>query len=91
MRAVIRRMDSRLHLQDGPIDLIVEAFGAAEEIARAYRAAAARFGTILDELCAELPLLRSAGERGERRLQERQRIGAAGPLPAGRSASTHAA
>ncbi len=27
MRAQIRRIDSRLHLQDGPIDLIVEAFG----------------------------------------------------------------
>ena len=60
MRAQIRRIDSRLHLQDGPIDLIVEAFGAAEEIDSAYRAAAARFITILDELCAELPLLRSA-------------------------------
>jgi ApbE superfamily uncharacterized protein (UPF0280 family) len=59
MRAAFQRMDSRLHLQDGPIDLIVEAFGAAEEIERAYRVAAERFGSILDELCAELPVLRS--------------------------------
>ncbi|WP_395019865.1 UPF0280 family protein [Dongia sp.] len=59
---VIRRFGhNRLHLQDGPIDLIAEAFGAAEEIEIAYRAAGARFITILDELCAELPLLRSAG------------------------------
>jgi uncharacterized protein len=60
MRAVIRRMDHRLHLQDGPIDLIVEAFGAAEQVHHAYRAAADRFVTILDELCGELPLLRAA-------------------------------
>lgn len=58
---VIRRFGhNRLHLQDGPIDLIVEAFGAAEEIDEAYRAGGTRFITILDELCAELPLLRSA-------------------------------
>ena len=25
----------RLHLQDGPIDLIIQAFGAAEDVARA--------------------------------------------------------
>jgi ApbE superfamily uncharacterized protein (UPF0280 family) len=61
MRASIRRIGhNRLHLQDGPIDLIVEAFGAAEEIDRAYGAAEGRFVTILDELCAELPLLRAA-------------------------------
>jgi ApbE superfamily uncharacterized protein (UPF0280 family) len=58
---VIRRFGhNRLHLQDGPIDLIVEAFGAVDDIDRAYRAAAARFITILDELCVELTLLRSA-------------------------------
>jgi ApbE superfamily uncharacterized protein (UPF0280 family) len=48
----------RLHLNDGPIDLIIEAFGAADQIHVAYRAAATRFVTVLDELCAELPLLR---------------------------------
>jgi ApbE superfamily uncharacterized protein (UPF0280 family) len=47
-----------LHLQDGPIDLIILAEGDAET---AYRAATRRFATILDELCAELPLLRSSG------------------------------
>jgi hypothetical protein len=46
----------RLHLQDGPIDLIVEAFGAPDEVRRAYAAAVVRFTTILDELCAELPV-----------------------------------
>lgn len=48
----------RLHLHDGPIDLIIGAEGAAQEVARAHEAAAARFETVLDELCAELPLLR---------------------------------
>ena len=48
----------RLHLHDGPIDLIIGADGKEEEIARAYAAAEARFVTVLDELCAELPLLR---------------------------------
>jgi ApbE superfamily uncharacterized protein (UPF0280 family) len=50
----------RLHLQDGPIDLIIEAFGEAAAVREAYGAAAARFATILDELCAELPLLRAS-------------------------------
>jgi ApbE superfamily uncharacterized protein (UPF0280 family) len=48
----------RLHLQDGPIDLIIEAFGETGDVERAYRAACARFETVLDELCGELPLLR---------------------------------
>ncbi len=48
----------RLHLQDGPIDLIIEAFGEQHEIENAYRAAAERFQTVLDELCAELTFLR---------------------------------
>jgi ApbE superfamily uncharacterized protein (UPF0280 family) len=58
----------RLHLQDGPIDLVIEAWGAASAIETAYRAAAARFVTILDELCTELPLLRSAAQPYDCRL-----------------------
>lgn len=49
----------RLHLQDGPIDLIVEAAGAPATIAAAYHAAAARFCFVLDELCTELTELRA--------------------------------
>jgi uncharacterized protein len=49
----------RLHLQDGPIDLVVEAYGAAEEVTSAYGAAAKRFHGLLDELCRELHELRS--------------------------------
>jgi ApbE superfamily uncharacterized protein (UPF0280 family) len=48
----------RLHLQDGPIDLIVEAYGSPDEIRAAYVAASERFVLVLDELCEELPLLR---------------------------------
>ncbi|MGD0759449.1 MAG: UPF0280 family protein [Candidatus Sulfotelmatobacter sp.] len=61
-RAQIRWLPDghRLHLHDGPIDLIVEAFGAAAEVEAAYRAACERFTTVLDELCSELPFLRTA-------------------------------
>ncbi|RZN10748.1 hypothetical protein CWO91_11910 [Bradyrhizobium genosp. SA-3] len=52
----------RLHLQDGPIDLIVEARGRADEVRAAYEAAALRFTGLLDKLCAELPELRMAAE-----------------------------
>ena len=48
----------RLHMNHGPIDLIVEAWGEPGEVARAYGQAADRFGTILTELVAELPELR---------------------------------
>jgi uncharacterized protein len=61
----------RLHFHDGPIDLILEAFGAPAEIEAAYRAAAKRFVTILDELCSELPLLRSAARSDSPRPQGR--------------------
>jgi ApbE superfamily uncharacterized protein (UPF0280 family) len=52
----------RLHLQDGPIDLIVEASGREAEVRAAYDAAAQRFIGLLDELCAELPALRRAAD-----------------------------
>jgi ApbE superfamily uncharacterized protein (UPF0280 family) len=52
----------RLHLLDGPIDLIVEAGGSENDIRAAYRNAAHRFTGLLDELCAELPVLRQAAD-----------------------------
>lgn len=59
-RAQIRMLEDgrRLHLHDGPIDLIVEAFGTTGAINAAYQAAALRFVDVLDELCDELTLLR---------------------------------
>jgi hypothetical protein len=44
----------RLHLSHGPIDVVLRAWGAEAEVRRAREAAAARFGTILPELAAEL-------------------------------------
>ncbi len=49
---------ARLHLQHGPIDLIIKAEGAAQEVAQAYQAAIGRFESMLGELAAELVLLR---------------------------------
>jgi uncharacterized protein len=59
-RAQIRFLSDgkRLYVQDGPIDLIIEAFGPLAEIEKAYRAGRARFETVLDELCRELSFLR---------------------------------
>jgi hypothetical protein len=59
-RAQIRKLPDgrRLHMHDGPIDLIVEAFGAQSEIEAAYKAATQRFVNVLDELCGELEFLR---------------------------------
>jgi ApbE superfamily uncharacterized protein (UPF0280 family) len=55
-------------LSDGPIDLIVKAFGDREQVAIAYEAASARFVGVLDELCRELPLLRQAIGKDSRAL-----------------------
>jgi len=52
----------RLHLQDGPIDLIIGAKGAAADIRAAYQAASRRFNGLLDELCAELAELRQPAD-----------------------------
>jgi ApbE superfamily uncharacterized protein (UPF0280 family) len=52
----------RLHLQDGPIDLIVEARGSESNLRAAYHAAVRRFTGLLDELCDELPALRGAAD-----------------------------
>ncbi|RWG52904.1 MAG: UPF0280 family protein, partial [Mesorhizobium sp.] len=48
----------RLHLNHGPIDLIIEAFGDAAERRAGCAQAVARFQTILTELVEELPELR---------------------------------
>ena len=48
----------RLHLNHGPIDLIIEAFGAPPEIEASYRQAAEAFPEVLPTLVAEVELLR---------------------------------
>ncbi|MCU1297722.1 MAG: thiamine biosynthesis protein ApbE, partial [Acidobacteriaceae bacterium] len=57
----------------GPIDLTIEAAGHPLEVRAAYEAATIRFATVLEELCQELPFLRSQTFPG-------------GPLPDGRVA-----
>jgi uncharacterized protein len=54
----------RFHLQDGPIDLIIEASGSAAKVKLAYAAAVGRFTGLLDRLCDELPALRQPARRG---------------------------
>jgi ApbE superfamily uncharacterized protein (UPF0280 family) len=56
----------RLHMNHGPIDLVVEAFGAPEEVEATYHRAAGRFETILEELVAELHGLRQPSKRKRR-------------------------
>ena len=48
----------RLHIQDGPVDLIIEAWGTVAAVHAAYAAATSRMTGLLDELCTELPALR---------------------------------
>jgi ApbE superfamily uncharacterized protein (UPF0280 family) len=48
----------RLHLNHGPIDLIIEGFGEPSEVTAAYAQAKDRFATVLEELVAELAELR---------------------------------
>lgn len=53
--AYLLKEGRQLHLQHGPIDLLIEADGAREA---AFAAAHARFQTVLEGLVAELPALR---------------------------------
>jgi ApbE superfamily uncharacterized protein (UPF0280 family) len=57
---VTRLAGGWLHLNDGPIDLVIHAEGEAHHQRAAEAAAVSRFAAVLDELCAELPLLRAA-------------------------------
>lgn len=59
----------RLHLNDGPIDLVIEADGPADVVAAAYGAATHRLAGLLDTLCGELSLLRRPAHPGSCPLQ----------------------
>lgn len=61
-QSVLLADGKRLHLQDGPIDLIIEARGQDAQVRAAYDAAARRFTGLLDELCEELTMLRQAAD-----------------------------
>jgi ApbE superfamily uncharacterized protein (UPF0280 family) len=55
---VARLPGGRLHLSQGPIDLVILADGVPDAVAAAYEAAETRFDGLLAELVSELPLLR---------------------------------
>ena len=61
MSGAVRRQlaDGRWHFQHGPIDCIVSAEGDVETVALCIERAWQRFRGVLDELVAELPLLRA--------------------------------
>jgi ApbE superfamily uncharacterized protein (UPF0280 family) len=48
----------RLHLQHGPIDIIARAWGSEAEINAAYHQASTRFLSVLEEIVADLAVLR---------------------------------
>ena len=61
MSAVVALLpDGRLHLQHGPIDCLCRAWGSPDEIQVAYCQASGFFGSVLGQLCDELPVLRAA-------------------------------
>lgn len=53
-----RFADGRLHLSHGPIDLIIEAFGAEDEVAASYEQARTAFAPLLATLVEELAQLK---------------------------------
>jgi uncharacterized protein len=58
-RPIIQRLTGdRLHLQHGPIDVVLRAWGERGAVALAYEAAATRFQAVLGELVGELGELR---------------------------------
>ena len=56
--------DGRWHFQHGPMDIVIGADGHAAAVAAAHAQAWGRFVTLLDELVAELPLLRLPVQAG---------------------------
>jgi uncharacterized protein len=51
--------DGRWHFQHGPMDIVIGAEGDPDPVSAAHEAAWQRFSPLLDELVAELPLLRA--------------------------------
>ena len=56
--------DGRWHFQHGPMDVVIGADGDAAAVDAAHAQAWARFAPLLDELVAELPLLRQPVKAG---------------------------
>lgn len=51
----------RLHLCNGPVNLIIQAFGPPADVGRAYDAAIERARTLIGELAEDIPVLQSGG------------------------------
>ncbi len=64
MQATMLPDGKRLHLQHGPIDLVIGADGEPAQVRRAFMTARARFDGLLEQLVDELPLLRTEMRRG---------------------------
>ena len=60
---VLPLQGGRLHLNEGPIDLIIGAEGEPAAVSTAYQRIARRFEGLLGELVAELPICGSRSER----------------------------
>lgn len=65
-QAQVEIKGQKQHLQHGPIDLILQAWGTPQAVAAAYDAARARFASILSELVDELAALRAPADGGHR-------------------------
>jgi len=74
--------DGRLHLHHGPIDIVAQAFGDQLAVRAAHARASARFATVLEELVAELPALRSEAALVEGRIARRMAAAVAPFRPA---------
>ncbi|MGA0542356.1 UPF0280 family protein [Neotabrizicola sp. VNH66] len=74
--------DGRLHLQHGPIDILVGLKGSRDAISAAQTRAVQRFSTVLDELVEELPLLRSPLGQPQCRIARRMAAAVAPYRPA---------
>jgi ApbE superfamily uncharacterized protein (UPF0280 family) len=75
MSVQVQMLGRRLHLNHGPIDLIIEAFGDPSEVAAAYRQAASAFPDVLPTLVKELRTLRTPLEPSLRGAQRRSNPG----------------
>jgi ApbE superfamily uncharacterized protein (UPF0280 family) len=77
--AVQRLPDGRLHLHHGPIDIVLRAWGPPDALAEGERRAVARFATVLEELGAELPVLRRPAPQAPRGETARRMAAATAP------------
>ena len=86
-RAALLQPQGHLHLQQGPIDLVIGVEGSAELIDRAYQVMNKAFSGVLAGLVAELPQLRQPVTRQLRQQQRRVEQGITSQAKTDRSGS----